>query len=45
MLTALCHQVPPATAVMHHLGIFYLWHQFGTTPVARMVCAVGRWPR
>lgn len=32
MLTAICHQVPSATVVMHHLGLFYFWQLFDRIP-------------
>jgi hypothetical protein len=37
-LLATCQQVPSMVQVMHHLGLFYLWHQFNTIPLARVIC-------
>ena len=38
LLTVTCHQVPAPGQVMHQLGLFYLWHEFGTIPLARVIC-------
>lgn len=35
----LCHQVPSALTVMHHLGMFYYWHVWNVVPtLGRIVC-------
>jgi hypothetical protein len=38
MIAALCHQIPSMAAVMHSLGIFYIWHAFQQIALARVVC-------
>jgi hypothetical protein len=39
MIMTMCHQVPSMLAVMHHLGMFYLWHAFNvTTNAGQLIC-------
>lgn len=35
----ICHQIPSALVVMHHLGLFYSWHIWNPIPaLGRIVC-------